>query len=322
MAPSTEWREQIAADEDARYGRYAEQFAALQARNSAKAGDGRALHRKQLLALNASFDVLPDLPAHARQGLCATPGPHRAVVRLSNGGAVARADLRPDIRGFALKIFDVSGPAAMGGEATSQDFLMINHEIFSFSTSDEFVSLALAASAGGGALVKYLFKRYGLFGTFKTMRKLGKTINAPFSGFATERVSTAAPLAWGPYAVKVRMVPRGTNAVNADAKNDWAADIKARLAKEALSWDFQVQFFESEATTPIENPSVAWPSPWVTVGRLTIPVQSFDDAALDAKIEKTKFDPWNALMAHRPLGDVMRARKASYFASQKARHAE
>jgi len=33
------------------------------------------------------------------------------------------------------------------------------------------------------------------------------------------------------------------------------------------------------------------------------------------------FDPWQALMAHRPLGEVMRARKAVYFASQKERGA-
>jgi hypothetical protein len=32
-------------------------------------------------------------------------------------------------------------------------------------------------------------------------------------------------------------------------------------------------------------------------------------------------DPWQALADHRPLGDVQRARKAVYFASQRGRAA-
>ena len=78
------------------------------------------------------------------------------------------------------------------------------------------------------------------------------------------------------------MVPRGDNTSDADAKNEWAADIKTHLARARLTWDFQVQFFKSAATTLIENPSV---------GRLTIPGQGLDDAAFSERIEKAKFDP-------------------------------
>ena len=45
MQPSTDWKEQIAADEIGRYANYSERFAAIQARKSAKYGTGRALHR-------------------------------------------------------------------------------------------------------------------------------------------------------------------------------------------------------------------------------------------------------------------------------------
>ena len=38
-------------------------------------------------------------------------------------------------------------------------------------------------------------------------------------------------------------------------------------------------------------------------------------------IEATVIDPWQALAAHRPLGDVQRARKVVYFASQQGRGA-
>jgi hypothetical protein len=38
-------------------------------------------------------------------------------------------------------------------------------------------------------------------------------------------------------------------------------------------------------------------------------------------VEAAIFDPWGALMEHRPLGDVMRARKVVYYASEKERGA-
>ena len=52
--------------------------------------------------------------------------------------------------------------------------------------------------------------------------------------------------------------------------------------------------------------------------------QALDDAEgtkREAEGEAQTFDPWNALAVHRPLGHIMRARKAAYFASQKARGA-
>ncbi len=88
----------------------------------------------------------------------------------------------------------------------------------------------------------------------------------------------------------------------------------------ALAFDFQLQFFTDEATTPIENASVDWPAPYVTVGRLHVPQQE-PSAALQDKVEAAVFDPWSALLDHRPLGDAMRARKVVYYASEKARGA-
>jgi hypothetical protein len=85
--------------------------------------------------------------------------------------------------------------------------------------------------------------------------------------------------------------------------------------------DFQVQFFEDEQRTPIEDASIDWQSPYLTVARLTIPRQH-RDPAFDAEVEAAKFDPWNALVEHRPLGEVMRARKVAYGASQQQRQAK
>jgi len=320
MQPSTDWREQVAPDEDERFARYARDFAAMQQRKSRKYGNGRALHRKQLIGLQAEFEVLPDLPAPARHGLFAAPGRHPAWVRLSNGGPDRAADAKPDIRGFAIKVFGVQGPGALGdGDAPSQDFLLINQPAFAFPKSDEFVDLAMAVSRGGGAVLKHVIGRYGIGGGLRLISHFAKVMAKPFSGFATETFYSGAPLACGPYAVRLRLLP-ASDRVAENAASDWARDMRERLTQGPLAFDFQLQFFTDEATTPIEDASVDWPTPYVTVGRLHMPQQEVSPDIQD-KVEAAAFDPWSALMEHRPLGDVMRARKVVYFASEKTRGA-
>jgi hypothetical protein len=193
--PSTAWREHVSDDEAERFARYAAGFAELQRRKSAKYGAGRALHRRQVLGLAGRLEVLPGLPEHCRHGLFASPGTHPAWVRLSNGSADRAPDRRPDVRGFAVKVLGLSGPGALGGETSAQDFLLINHAAFAFPRSDQFVELVLAAGKGGGALLAHLVRRYGLIGGARFLARFGRSMGRPFTGFATERFHSAAPIA-------------------------------------------------------------------------------------------------------------------------------
>ena len=104
--------------------------------------------------------------------------------------------------------------------------------------------------------------------------------------------------------------------------DDWDAEFSGRLKQHDLQWELQLQPFVDEARTPIEDASVDWPTPYTTVARLTLPRQdTAADRALAQQVEAAIFDPWQALAEHRPLGDVMRARKVVYFESQKGRGA-
>jgi hypothetical protein len=98
-----------------------------------------------------------------------------------------------------------------------------------------------------------------------------------------------------------------------------------RLNAQDLYYTLELQPFVSEELTPIEDASVNWPTPYTAVARLTLPrqdVSSRSEQALAAEVEaSTMCDPWCALAAHRPLGDVMRARKVVYFQSQQGRGA-
>ena len=193
-APSTKWKEQITPDEAERHAGYARDFEQIQALKSAKYGKGRALHRKQQLGLHGTFEVLSDVPEHARHGLFARAATYPAWVRLSNGGTDRQADRKPDVRGFAIKVKGVNGPGALGSGATeSQDFLLINHPAFTFAGADEFVGLVKSLTKGPGALLGYLISRYGFLGAMGMMKRFAKTFNAPFTGFATQPFYSAAP---------------------------------------------------------------------------------------------------------------------------------
>ena len=183
----------------------------------------------------------------------------------------------------------------------------------------------VAASQGMGALVKHLLHRYGVLGGPVRLLKMVATMGKKFSGFATETMFSAAPIACGPYAVRVRLVPAVENGPpSAGAGQDWGADFGARLREKELQWDLQLQPFVDARRTPIEDASVNWPSPYTTVARLRLPPQntaSPQGQILAQQVEDAIFDPWQALAAHRPLGDVQRARKVVYFESQKGRGA-
>jgi catalase len=318
--PSTAWQERIAPDEEAHLKRVAEVIGNLQRNRSAKYGQGRALHRKQLLATTGTLEVLDGLPEPARHGLFATPGSHRVLARFSNGGPEVQSDRIPDIRGFALKIFDVGGPSALGGTTDHQDFLMINQNRLPTRDSREFIEFMAAATRGQASGLLHLFKAHGLGGGWTRLRELFAAVGRKFNGFAAERFNTAAPLCCGPYAVKVRLKPVGNPPPSARSK-DIVADLSERLATGPVQWDMELQFFVDEAVTPIEDASKVWPeseTPIVTVARLSLFAAS-EAAAQQA--EAAKFDPWSGLAAHRPLGEIMRARKAAYYTSQQGRAA-
>ena len=320
--PSTDWAEQVAPDETERFARYAEEIATVQRTKSMRYGAGRALHRKQRVGLRGRLTVAGDLPEHAAHGLFAQSAEHDVLVRLSNGAPVRAKDTTGDIRGFALKVQGLSAPGALGFDTRSQDFLLINRSTFGIPTSDEFVGLVSAAAMGRRQLLGYAIGRYGLKGGLAMLKGTAAGLASPFSGFATETFWSAAPIACGPYAARVRLVPVDPEPASPDADQDWSADIATRLARGPLTFDLQLQFFTDEPTTPIEDPTVDWPSTYLTVGRLSIAQQDLTSERAKAtqdEVESAAFDPWAALVEHRPLGEIMRARKAAYRTSQLGR---
>ena len=312
--PSTEWRERIAPDEEARFARQAEKLAPLQAAMSARYGAGRLLHRQPVLAARGTLEILDGLPDYARHGIFAAPRVYEALARLSNAAAAVQPNAKPDIRGFAVKVLGVEGAAALGGAAEAQDFLFVNQTSFGARDSDEFVDVVADSRRGLWTVAFGLIRRNGFVSGLKRLKRLAATVDRPFSGFASETFDTLSPFAVGPYAARARLTP--VKPATADGK-DFAADLRDRLAAGPLVYALALQFFVDEASTPIEDPTVAWPEDRarpLVVARLTLKTE-------EADVEGLRFDPWGGLADHRPLGEIMRARKVAYFQSQKARGA-
>lgn len=323
LAPSTAWQERIAPDETERFARHAEIIEDIQARKSLKWGTGRALHRKQVLAAHGSLQVLDGTPAYTQHGIFAEPRDLEVWLRLSNGSFDSGADRRPDIRGFALRVFGVQGRSSFGEPIGWQDFTLINQERFAFRDSEEFVSFVGAAGRGQGTLLRHLVSRYGVIGGPARLLKLAASTGR-FRGFASEPFHSVLPMACGPYAVRLRLVPDASNGPAPRKAGEWQQDFADRLRVRALHWDLQLQFYADEKSTPIEDPTVSWATPWSTVARLMLPPQdvaSVAGKALGAKVESGRFDPWQGLAVHRPLGEIQRARRATYPVSQLGRNA-
>ena len=305
---STDWAETIGGDEAEKFARQAETIRAAHRLTTARHGKGRFLHRKPLVAVAARLDVLPDLPSEARFGAFAAPGTREALVRLSNGSFDIQANTVPDIHGFALRILGLDGEAALGGRADHQDFLLINHDRFNAIDSDAFVEFATLAAGGQLKALWALFRRHGVAGLMSRLKDLQQTLGKPFAGYAAETFNTVVPHSVGPYAAKILLVPDAPARMDG---RDPGADITSRLAAGPISYSLQLQFYTDPVATPIENHRTVWTSVPQTVGRLTL--------LRPLEVEGIGFDPWGGLAAHRPLGEIMRARKSAYRVSQLAR---
>jgi hypothetical protein len=308
-----DWKEEKTPGEDERFLKHAEFMRSIQ-----KLPD-RGLHAKAQLGVAATFEVLDGLPDWARVGLAEKPASYRAWVRWSNGSGMRQHDKKGDVRGMAVKVIGVDGKKVIPGmeDARTQDFLCINQPVFAVRNADEFISLVKAIQNPLLALPR-LIGALGFGRALSILSRAPKSLNVKITSLAWTPYYTAAPLSWGQAAVRCSFQPQ--LAVDPSVERGESAtylgdEMTARVQKGAVVYDFCIQPYENETTTPIEDHSIEWKTPWLTVGRLTVGQQdpkSAEGQKISEQIEKVAFDPWHARVEHRPLGNVMRARNHAY----------
>lgn len=301
----------------------------------------RSVHAKSHGLLRGELTVAEGLPAAYAQGIFGKPSSWPVVMRLSTIPGDMLDDNVSTPRGMAVKIVGVEGPRLEGSEGeVTQDFVLVNGSP-SFSTPGpkKFLSgLKLLASTTDKAPGLKKALSAVLRGTEKVIEAVGGQSGTiitlgghPETNILGETFFSQAPILFGPYMAKISIVPVSpgltqlTKApVDLDGKPDGLREaVVDFFAHNSGEWEVRAQLCTDLEKMPVEDASVPWPedlSPYVTVARITAPPQPAWNAALSAAVDDgMSFTPWHGISAHRPIGSIMRVRKAAYQMSARFR---
>lgn len=300
----------------------------------------RSVHAKSHGLLLGELEVIDALPGAYAQGLFAQPGSYPAVIRLSTTPGDVLDDRVSTPRGFALKLVGVPGERVEGSEGdATQDFVLVNGPVFLAPNAMKFADSVklLAATTDRAPNLKRAFSvvARGVEGALETVGAASATLKSmgghPETHPLGETYYSQVPILYGRYMAKVSIAPASAGLqplvgrhVDLAGKPDGLRDAVAEhFAVLGAEWDLRIQLCTDLARMPIEDASVEWPealSPWVTVARLRATPQAAWSAALAHQVDDgMQFNPWHALAAHRPLGSIMRVRKAVYAMSRRFR---
>jgi hypothetical protein len=336
--------EEIKPDEAEVFARIAETFQGVG--EKVRDNEGRASrvsHAKSTGLLKGELEILSGLPSELTQGLASTSRNYPVLARLAQGPGEHLDDKVSTHRGFALKVLGVTGPRIPETvETASQDWLFEAEETgFLNRNAGEFllnlkagVSHAPDVSEGIKKVVRDVsaatqtaLKAVGL-----PSRSLGFFGHPPRHPLA-ETYFSQAPIRWGDHIGKLGLYPtQETLDSLIETKLDLGADpdvfrnaMIEHFEQAGAVFELRVQLATDIDAMPIEDASARWDeddSPYRTVGLLRFAPQSAWNAAKSqAWDERMGFNPANSLEAHRPLGQVMRARLFVYKRLQDWRRA-
>ena len=330
-APSTAWKEVVEPGEAELFAGFAKEIQAQQ-QEAAQGGPlRRGFHAKLHAGIAAEFRVLDGLPAHARVGLFATAKTFPCVVRFSNGSPTLQPDGRPDPRGIGVKVIGAPGRKLLPGleDAVTQDFLATSHSVTSTVRSAKQFMAFIHAAKNKLTLPITLARELGVWESARILKAFaGTVLLSKVHSMATEHFSSTAPIKFGALAGKFAIQPSaGTPEAAKRPKSDDSLhdELADRLRAGDVVLDFVVQFYVDDQRTPIEDTSVAWDpavAPCVKVAQIVIHKCDLDLPAAKAfsqAVDHLSFSPWHATEDHRPLGNIMRARRVAYAASTSLR---
>jgi hypothetical protein len=303
----------------------------------------RGVHVKSHGLLRAELRVLDGLPPPLAQGLFAQPARWPVVMRFSTTPGDMLDDNVSTPRGVAIKLVGVPGARLEGSENdVTQDFVMVNGPAFAVPGPKKFLgSLQLLAKTTDRApgLKKALSTL--LQGTEKALEAVGvesgmlKSLGGhPETHVLGETFFSQVPTLHGVYMAKWSLAPVSPELValagqpvDLDGRPDGLREeVVAFFAHNPAEWELRVQLCTDLDRMPIEDASVPWPEslcPYIAVARLRAEAQPAWTPARAAVVDDgMSFSPWHGVAAHRPLGAVMRVRKAAYAfsAAFRARH--
>lgn len=274
-------------------------------------GFRRMFHPKMHGLLKAQLDIEPDLPEALQGGIFQSGKSYPAWVRLSNAKRFPAADNKSDMRGMAVKLFDVPGKKILEGfeDANTQDFLLVTSATLQTKSVRDFQKSIYALTTGGLALIWYSLTHIQT--VWRSLKQITKAANLLEESY----FSTTPSLFGEGRAVKYAMIPQkpAISTMPDDPADDF---LKQRLIDDLganeYRFDFVVQFQEDPKSEPIEDPRKRWETSYQKVATLRILKQEFASEDQEAYARTLSFTPWHSIAEHRPIGGVNRARKLVY----------
>ncbi len=325
--------EQHIPDEDKTIAGLCEAFDTIGERTAEDGGHAvRSVHAKAHAIVEGTMRIEAGLPPELAQGLFATPGEHKVYLRISTNAG----DILPDAislpRGLALKVVGVTGERLPDADGTTQDFIMVNGPVFQAKTADKFLGnlqmLAKTTDRLGGTKVAMSAVLRGVNTALTAVGiespKIQSLGGAPNVDPLGETYYSVTPFRYGDHIAKFSIAPvapaltslSGT-IIDANGRPDAIRErVQEELAQIDGVWEFRVQLCRDLARQPVEDPTVEWKedeAPFQRVATITAPRQdSWAQPQVQAVDEEMRFSIWTGLAAHRPLGNINRARRETY----------
>ena len=290
----------------------------------------RDAHPKAHGCVLASFEVKKNLPSEFAHGIFSqsTATPYKAWIRYSNGRPGNNPDTQPDGRGMAIKVLGVSGAKILLNDETgTQDFVMINHDVFFVRNAHDYISFQKNPS---------LFMLLHPFHEFAILTATGlEKITNPFQS----QYWSMVPYRLGPEsearAMKYTVVPtpcdgeRTVATPVSSSPNFLLEAMVSSMQKGDACFNFQMQLQKNGKSMPIEDPTISWDAAgasYTIVATIRIAKKDNDGKLGLQNKERTEFcenlsmSPWHANPELRPLGGINRVRKVVYQAISSHRH--
>jgi hypothetical protein len=301
----------------------------------------RSVHAKTHGILQGYLEVDTGLPGDLAQGLFAKPGRYPVVMRFSTIPGDILDDSVSTPRALAIKVIGVEGERLEGSERdVTQDFVLNNGPAFGAPDPKRFLARLrlLARTTNRGQRLKKILSA--------VMRQVQKVIvvitGRPNSTVATlgghpethilgDTFYSQAPLRFDDFVAKISVAPKSPelkaltrSPLNVNGvPNGLREAVLDFFKKNGGVWEVRAQLCTDLEHMPIENAAVVWSeevSPYQRIARITVkPQLAWSEVRSSVVDDGMSFTPWHGLAAHRPLGGIMRVRKAAYEAAKKFR---
>jgi hypothetical protein len=301
----------------------------------------RSVHAKTHGILQGYLEVDAGLPHDLAQGLFAKPGRYPVVMRFSTIPGDILDDSVSTPRALAIKVIGVEGERLEGSEGdVTQDFVLNNGPAFGAPNPKRFLARLrlLARTTNRAQRLKKILSA--------VMRQVQKVIvvitGGPNSTVATlgghpqthilgDTFYSQAPLRFDDFIAKISVAPKSPelkaltrSPLNVNGvPNGLREAVLDFFTKNGGVWEVRAQLCTDLEHMPIENAAVVWSeevSPYQRIARITVkPQLAWSEVRSSVVDDGMSFTPWHGLAAHRPLGGIMRVRKAAYEAAKKFR---